>query len=156
MTMPRVLTLTVCLIDSSCLLYYWIFYKMYCTVRMSERLDEYCVIILKHKKSNFSVSLMQSLSGRWSAYVCQLRCTDDLILSGEGSYLRVWKKTKETETSDTEDNCWRSDDCFLDAGNGCNLKDFIILDKIGNVVAASNCKGHVYACDTVKRLKRVI
>ncbi len=98
---------------------------------------------------------MQSINGCLTSHVCRLRCTDDHIISGEGSSLRVWKKTeKVTRMSAQEDDSWTSH-CILSANNSCNLKDFIILDKTGNFVTASDCKGVVYAWDIVKMLKRV-
>ncbi len=58
-------------------------------------------------------------------------------------------------TSDGDVKLWSSN-CFLNAGNGRNLKDFIILDKKGgNYVVACDFMGDVYVWNTISRQKRV-
>ncbi len=101
------------------------------------------------------VSLTQTLPECSTPLVCGLRCTDNLLVSGEGSALRLWKKSEATTSNGDDDGLWSSH-CFLNAGNGRNIKDFLILDeKGGNFIVACDFEGDVYVWNTISRQKRV-
>ncbi len=99
-----------------------------------------------------SVTLVQTLEQCSSPRVCGLDSSDDLLVSGEASALRIWRKRQPQQNApggggDHDDVAWRFD-CFLNAGNGRNLKDFLILRSDGRLVAACDFGGSVYVWNT--------